>query len=81
MGVKACSRKGCNNIMCDRYSSTFGYICDECFEELVKSPADIMIFLDTPKSINPFQGVHRRAHLAAIFPKEEEGVIKCSVNT
>lgn len=34
MSVLACNRVGCHNIMCDRYSSTFGYICDECFEEL-----------------------------------------------
>jgi len=34
MGVMACSRDGCENIMCDRYSEQYGYICGECFNEL-----------------------------------------------
>jgi hypothetical protein len=37
MGVLACNRYDCENIMCDRYSSTYGYICNECFDELVAS--------------------------------------------
>jgi hypothetical protein len=39
MGVMACFRNGCKNIMCDRYSHEFGYICNDCFSELV----DILI--------------------------------------
>lgn len=39
MGVMRCSREGCKNIMCDRYSQEFGYICNDCFSELV----DILI--------------------------------------
>lgn len=35
MGVMACNRNGCDNIMCDRYSQKYGYICGQCFEELV----------------------------------------------
>lgn len=35
MGVLECSRRGCDHIMCDRYSSRFGYICNSCFDELV----------------------------------------------
>ena len=34
MSYLGCSRGNCQNIMCDRYSSEYGYICDECFEEL-----------------------------------------------
>lgn len=34
MSVLSCRRHRCENIMCDRYSYEFGYICDECFEEL-----------------------------------------------
>ena len=33
MGVMSCSRKRCNNIMCDTYISEVGYICSECKEE------------------------------------------------
>lgn len=49
MGVLECSRYGCNHIMCDRYSSKYGYICDECFEELVSLGvnADIEEFMNT----------------------------------
>ena len=38
MGVMTCNRRGCNNIMCDRYSDEYGYICSECFEELCNRP-------------------------------------------
>jgi protein-arginine kinase activator protein McsA len=37
MGVMACDRNGCENIMCDRLLElkvTQKYICNECFEEL-----------------------------------------------
>ena len=37
MGVLNCSRRDCTNVMCDRLSSEHGYICDECFDELVKA--------------------------------------------
>jgi len=37
MGVLPCSRKRCDNVMCDRYSSEHGYICGRCFEELEES--------------------------------------------
>ena len=33
MGVMSCSRSYCNNIMCDTYVSSIGYICDECEKE------------------------------------------------
>ena len=36
LGVLACSRSECENVMCSRYSPTFGYLCDECFDELVR---------------------------------------------
>ena len=36
MSVLACSREGCRNIMCDRYSFRHGYICHECYDELVE---------------------------------------------
>lgn len=37
MGVLACDREGCENVMCDRLSQRYGYICWECFDELVAS--------------------------------------------
>jgi len=39
--------------MCDRYSFTYGYICNECFDELSKcdDPFDIASFMDSPKPV------------------------------
>lgn len=49
MSVLACDRSGCPNIMCDRYSYEYGYLCRECFEELVSLGAgtDIQTFMGT----------------------------------
>lgn len=33
MGVLACSRKHCENIMCDTHISSIGYICFDCQSE------------------------------------------------
>jgi len=50
MGVLACDRKGCENIMCDYYSHDFGYICYECKSELEqKGACDITDFMDSKK--------------------------------
>lgn len=50
MGVLNCSRNGCENIMCDRYSYKYGYICGDCFEELVNSRTlDIQGFMNSEK--------------------------------
>lgn len=38
MGVLACDRQGCENIMCDYYSHEHGYICWECLAELKTKP-------------------------------------------
>jgi len=51
MSVLHCQRKGCSNIMCDRHSPEFGYICDECFEDLIRSPhVDICDFMHSEKT-------------------------------
>lgn len=33
MGVMSCSRRDCENIMCDTYIDTIGYICGDCKRE------------------------------------------------
>ena len=54
MGVMTCDRKGCERILCDRYSSEYGYICYTCFSELVdRDPKDIEAFMSKkPKKGN-----------------------------
>jgi hypothetical protein len=51
MSVLSCNRHKCENIMCDRYSQRFGYICDECFEELINTTDQGMReFMESPKT-------------------------------
>lgn len=33
MGVRGCFRNDCNNIMCDTYIESIGYICSNCKSE------------------------------------------------
>jgi hypothetical protein len=51
MGVMACDRKDCDNVMCDHYSYDYGYICYDCIHELKDcGPCDIQEFMNTPKT-------------------------------
>ena len=43
MSVLNCNRRDCDNVMCDLYSSRYGYICHSCFTELVDSGAETNI--------------------------------------
>ena len=54
MSVLECSRKGCEHIMCDRYSSTYGYICNECFTELKESHLHPLVFMETDKKLDKY---------------------------
>jgi len=50
MGVLPCDRAGCKNIMCDRLSNVYGYICWECFDELVQlGKLDVSGFMGSPQ--------------------------------
>lgn len=40
MGVMACDRRDCENIMCDRYAEAYGYICPGCFNEIQAARPD-----------------------------------------
>lgn len=69
MGVMGCNRAGCKNIMCDRHSIKHGYICHECFDELVeKCPADIEDFMNTQKSEINREAAYARFNVE--FPAE-----------
>lgn len=50
MGVMECNRLGCDNIMCQRYSSEFGYLCEECFYEMVDRGLTVGNFMKTKKN-------------------------------
>ncbi len=51
MGVLACNRSGCENIMCDYVSDRFGYLCSECLNELLtdSSVCSFRGFMRSPK--------------------------------
>lgn len=51
MSVKDCNRLGCKTIMCKRISRKFGYLCDDCFNELVTLgfTANVSKFMETEK--------------------------------
>jgi hypothetical protein len=49
MGVMGCFRSGCNNIMCNQYSRKYGYICGDCFNELLNSSMSIEDFMNSVK--------------------------------
>jgi hypothetical protein len=55
MSVLSCSRVYCNNIMCDRYSYKYGYLCNECFDELVAlgEYVDLNKFMQTEPAQKP----------------------------
>jgi len=44
MSVLSCHRKNCPNILCDKYSSIFGYICNECFTEMCSAQKNDELF-------------------------------------
>lgn len=69
MGVLPCHRKGCENIMCGRYSPTYGYICDECFEERIELGPEAAIgdFMYTRKGDTP-----KEPYLTAVDRAEKE---------
>ena len=75
MGVMACDRAGCSNIMCDRYSHRHGYICNECFSELVSvDPPSVSEFMDTAKE--DMHGSDAKVDYDAIFPMPDVGHLK-----
>jgi putative NIF3 family GTP cyclohydrolase 1 type 2 len=48
MGVMTCNRNGCSCILCDHYSSEYGYLCNDCFAELTEKPfTNIKEFMDS----------------------------------
>lgn len=54
MSVMQCDRNGCDNIMCNRISGDYGYICNDCFAELCSitrslSGTRIMEFMKSEK--------------------------------
>ena len=60
MGVLACNRTGCDNIMCDKHSNTYGYICNSCYNELLLSGKNIVEFMELEPIDNTVASTMRR---------------------
>jgi len=73
MGVKACSRKNCENIMCDICIDGKWYLCRTCFEELKEykrqwqsnlTTLQVLLLIKTfikttlPGTYNPYSSFH-----------------------
>lgn len=71
MGVMQCNRLGCGVILCKRYSPKYGYICDECFEELVQMDISPAEFMNLPKKTTQEHLDRRREELEQIFELQE----------
>ena len=71
MGVLPCDRVGCDNIMCDRYSHEYGYICNECFNELVSARVgyEIERFMNSRKTA--YKEDENKPDYDSIFPVRE----------
>ncbi len=70
MGVKACDRKGCDNVCCDYYSQGFGYLCAACYNELyTRGPMAIAEFMNSAKqeAVHPEDRSAWEAKLRRIF--------------
>ena len=73
MGVLACSNVWCENVMCDRYSRDYGYICWDCFDKLVDlgPGTDIEKFMDSKRNhVSNYDANY--AYFDKIFPKRKD---------
>jgi hypothetical protein len=72
MGVMACDRVGCENVMCDRISDERQeYLCRECFDELVAlgPSTDLDEFMNSPPHRQSTREAASRAYFDQIFPE------------
>jgi len=62
---------GCEEILCNRYSNVYGYICSKCFEELIGSGVemDIRTFMNTKKKVRVYGFFDPRKTFELVFPK------------
>ena len=69
MSVMKCDRNNCENICCNRYSHNHGYLCNSCFEELVKKGNNYSIikFMVSDAPQNDFDSEEARRHYNSIF--------------
>jgi hypothetical protein len=69
MSVMGCDRKGCEMVMCHRHNRDYGYICHECFQELLDSTLDVEDVMVSKKDSNrEIKKEARELYLNKLFP-------------
>lgn len=62
----SCSRKHCNNIMCDTYINSVGYICDECKDEfkqhLISEGITVKTDIQIEKELKIFMNIEKNTY-------------------
>jgi len=79
VSVLECDRRGCEHIMCDRLSDTHGYICWQCYDELINlGTLDIAGFMDSAKAVVDDREAAEQ-YIESVFKltKEKEGCAYC----
>jgi len=74
MAVMQCDRLGCHRVLCPRSSSKHGYICDTCFDELVKLGvgANVTKFMSQERQIEPLKTRTAEEFFGEIFTRWDE---------
>lgn len=62
MSLLRCNRYNCGNILCDLYSEQYGYICNECFDQLLTT---------TQLSIAEFMETDKNFYMKTTFTRDE----------
>lgn len=71
--MNECGRLGCENVLCDRYSAEFGYICSPCYVELNKKMTSgevsgVYEFMNSNKESTSPPKPSYNEYLDSIFP-------------
>lgn len=74
MGVLTCDRVNCSNVMSERRSRQYGYLCWECFDELVQlgPGVDIEDFMGSKKDHIAESYEASYAYFDQIFKRRDE---------
>jgi len=72
MGILRCQVSDCERIMCDRYSYTYGYICDDHFEQLVRlgPSVDLDAFFEGTLDLPEHDEEATRAYYDTLFRRQ-----------
>ena len=61
MGVMTCSRKNCDEIMCQTYIESLGYICYNCQSEFSEENSETMTEKEIFKKLKVFMQTEKSA--------------------